>query len=41
MEVVPNPSETLATDADIVLIGTVEAEDRFLELYGKSGPTGG
>jgi Trk K+ transport system NAD-binding subunit len=36
MEVVPNPAEVLPADADIVLIGTVEAEDRFLDLYGKS-----
>ena len=34
MEVVPNLSEALPTDADIVLIGTAEAEERFLELYG-------
>ena len=33
-EVIPNPSETLPSDADIVLIGTVEAEERFLHLYG-------
>jgi Trk K+ transport system NAD-binding subunit len=41
MEVVPNPSEILAANANIVLIGTVEAEDRFLELYSNSGPAGG
>jgi len=41
MEVVPNPSETLAAEADIVLIGTVEAENRFLELYGQSAPPAG
>jgi len=40
MEVVPNPSEILAADADIVLIGTAEAEDRFLEFYSNSGPAG-
>ena len=39
MEVVPNPYESLPADADIVLIGTVEAEDRFLELYGKPNAT--
>lgn len=39
MEVVPNPYENLPADADIVLIGTVEAEDRFLELYGKPNAT--
>ena len=41
MEVVPNPSETLPSDADIVLIGTAEAEERFLELYGKGEATMG
>ncbi|NIN12489.1 MAG: potassium channel protein, partial [Gemmatimonadales bacterium] len=35
MEVVPNPSQTLPADADIVLIGTAEAEERFLQLYVK------
>ena len=34
MEVVPNPTETLSPDADIVLIGTAEAEEHFLKLYG-------
>lgn len=33
-DVVPNPSEILPADADVVLIGTAEAEDRFLEIYG-------
>lgn len=28
-------------DADIVLIGTAEAEERFLEIYGKSGAANG
>ncbi len=37
IEVVPNPSAALPADADIVLIGTAEAEERFLEIYGKSG----
>jgi len=35
MEVVPNPSETLSPNADIVLIGTAEAEELFLKLYAK------
>ena len=35
VEVVPDPTETLPADADLVLIGTAEAEERFLELYGK------
>lgn len=33
--VVPDPSEQLPADADIVLIGTTEAEKRFLEIYGR------
>jgi Trk K+ transport system NAD-binding subunit len=32
--VVPGPSELLPAGADIVLIGTTEAEKRFLEIYG-------
>lgn len=39
MEVVPNPSETLSPDADIVLIGTAEAEEHFLKLYAKGSLT--
>ncbi len=35
VEVIPSPSATLAAEADIVLIGTAEAEQRFLELYAK------
>ena len=41
MEVIPNPSEALPADADIVLIGTAEAEEHFLELYGKGGAANG
>ncbi len=37
IEVVPNPFAVLPADADIVLIGTAEAEECFLEIYGKSG----
>ncbi len=33
-EVIPNPFETMPADAEIVLIGTVDAEERFLERYG-------
>ena len=33
-EVVPNPSATFPAEADIVLIGTALAEERFLEIYG-------
>ena len=39
MEVVPNPSETLSPNADIVLIGTAEAEELFLKLYAKESLT--
>ena len=35
MEVAPNPTTTLPADKDIVLIGTAEMEERFLELYTK------
>jgi Trk K+ transport system NAD-binding subunit len=41
VEVVPDPSEKLPADAEIVLIGTVDAQDRFLELYGKRGAAAG
>ncbi len=37
MEVVPSPSHTLSAGAEIVLIGTAEAEERFLQLYGDGG----
>jgi len=37
MEVIPDPFETLPANADIVLIGTAEAEARFLDLYAKGG----
>jgi len=36
-EVVPDPSVTLPAGGGIVLIGSVEAEGRFLEIYGKDG----
>ncbi len=35
MEVVSDPSCALEADADLLLIGTDEAEEQFLELYGK------
>lgn len=41
MEVVPNPFQTLPAEADIVLIGTAEAEKRFLEIYGNVGRADG
>ncbi len=37
MEVVSDPSVTLAPNAEVVLIGSAEAEERFLEVYGKGG----
>lgn len=37
MEVVPDPTTTLLPDADIVLIGTADAQESFLELYGNGG----
>ncbi|MEE8526018.1 MAG: NAD-binding protein [Thermoanaerobaculia bacterium] len=37
IEVFSKPSMTLPADADIVLIGTAEAEERFLEIYGEAG----
>jgi Trk K+ transport system NAD-binding subunit len=33
MEIAPNPFQTLPAGADIVMIGTAEAEERFLELH--------
>lgn len=33
MKVGPDPSATLAADADMVLIGTLEAQERFLEHF--------
>ncbi|NNE07000.1 MAG: potassium channel protein [Gemmatimonadetes bacterium] len=35
MQVVPDPSVILAEDAEIVLIGTAESEERFLGLYAR------
>jgi voltage-gated potassium channel len=34
MEIVTNPSATIPADADILLVGNIEAEDRFLALFG-------
>ncbi|NNE01200.1 MAG: TrkA family potassium uptake protein, partial [Pirellulaceae bacterium] len=33
-EVAPDPHESLPSDAVLILIGTIKAEQRFLELYG-------
>ena len=33
MEINPAPATELPADAELVLIGSVEAEDRFLEIY--------
>ena len=41
IKAVPDPFTTLPADAEIVLIGTAEAEDRFLELCRESGATNG
>ena len=38
MEIVPGPSERLPADADMLLIGTAEAEERFLALWGDRTP---
>jgi Trk K+ transport system NAD-binding subunit len=37
IEVIPSPFAALPTDGHIVLIGSAEAEERFLEIYGKNG----
>ena len=37
MEIVPNPSETIPADADILLIGSIDAEERFLARFGADG----
>ncbi|MFQ5828393.1 MAG: potassium channel family protein [Candidatus Methylomirabilia bacterium] len=34
MQINPDPTVPLPADTEIILIGTVEAENRFLELYG-------
>ncbi len=41
MKVIPDPAQVLPADAEIVLIGTVEAENRFLELFGDRGTSRG
>jgi len=41
IEIISNPAATLPADVDIVLIGTAEAEQSFLEIYGKSGTANG
>jgi Trk K+ transport system NAD-binding subunit len=33
MEINPDPATELPADAELVLIGSIEAEDRFLEIY--------
>lgn len=35
LQVNPDPVQPLEADAEIILIGTVEAEDRFLKTYGQ------
>ena len=34
MEPIPGPGVTLTTGADILMIGTAESEERFLERWG-------
>jgi Trk K+ transport system NAD-binding subunit len=41
IKIVPDPLATLPPEAEILLIGTAEAEDRFLELYGDDEPNNG
>jgi Trk K+ transport system NAD-binding subunit len=41
IKAVPDPLATLPPDAEIVLIGTAEAENRFLELYRETDATNG
>jgi Trk K+ transport system NAD-binding subunit len=41
MQIVPDPFKTLPSDAEILLIGSAEAEGRFLDLYGKVEATRG
>jgi Trk K+ transport system NAD-binding subunit len=40
-EVIPNPSQSLPAAADIVLIGSAEAEERFLRIYVQGAATNG
>lgn len=40
VQVVPDAFAKLPAGADIALIGTAEAEQRFLETYGGSGAAG-
>ena len=41
MEVGPDPSRALPGGADIILVGTVEAEEKFLDLFVKDGKVTG
>jgi len=34
MEIVPSPTETIPANADILLIGSIDAEDQFLSRFG-------
>ena len=34
MKVVPGPDDLLPDGAELVLIGSLEAEERFLEVFG-------
>jgi K+/H+ antiporter YhaU regulatory subunit KhtT len=35
MRIVPGPDEVLPADAQLVLIGSLEGEERFIELFGR------
>jgi Trk K+ transport system NAD-binding subunit len=37
MQINPDPAERLPAGADMILIGTVQSENRFLKLYGPNG----
>ena len=36
MDINPDPTKALPAESEIILIGSVEAEDRFLDLFGDS-----
>jgi K+/H+ antiporter YhaU regulatory subunit KhtT len=35
--IVPGPEQMLPSDAELVLIGSIEAEEQFLEVFGGGG----
>lgn len=38
MQISPDPSTVLNRDSEMILIGTVQAEERFMKLYGEGRP---